>query len=498
MAKSKQDWMDWAARIKPAHQLFIDGKYCAAASGKTFECRSPIDGRILAHVAEGDKADVDRAVAAARRSFDSGVWANLAPRQRKKVLLRFAQLIEDHGEELALLETLDMGKPIGDSLSVDLALSAQCIAWYAEAIDKLYDEVAPVGPRAHAFITREPLGVVAAVVPWNFPLLMAVWKIGPALAMGNSMVVKPAEQSPLTALRIAQLAVEAGIPDGVLNVVSGYGETAGAALGLHPDVDALAFTGSTEVGKYFLQYSAQSNMKQVSLECGGKSPHIILADCPDLDLAAREAVSGIFFNQGEICNAGSRLLVEASIKEQFMEKVVAASRSMAPGHPLDPDCKMGAMVDERQTERVLHYIKRGCDDGAKLILGGERATTVDGGCYIQPTIFDQVQAGMTIAQEEIFGPVLSAIVVKDAEDAVRVGNDTIYGLAAAIWTRDVTRAHKMARALRAGTVWVNCYDHGDISVPFGGYKQSGFGRDKSIHALEKYSNLKTTWINLEL
>ncbi|HEY1585985.1 MAG TPA: aldehyde dehydrogenase [Polyangia bacterium] len=495
-AATIDDYKARAARVRVPTNAVIDGKSVPAASGKTFDCVSPIDGRVLAKVAACDTADVDRAVAAARAAFEAGVWSRRAPAERKKILQRLAALMLEHVDELALLETLDMGKPIMDATRIDIPGSANCIAWFGEIADKIYDEIAPTDPSALAMITREPVGVVGAVVPWNFPLYMASWKVGPALATGNSVVLKPAEQSPLTALRLGELALEAGVPPGVLNVVPGFGETAGRAIGLHMDVDAVTFTGSTEVGKYFLEYAGKSNMKHVSLECGGKSPHIVMADCPDLDTAARAAASGIFFNQGEVCNAGSRLLVDEKIKDAFLEKVMAHGKKLVPGDPLDPKTRMGAIVDERQLSRVLGYIDAGKQGGATLKMGGTRVRAESGGYYVEPTVFDGVDNKMKIAQEEIFGPVLATIAFKDMADAVRIGNDTIYGLAAAIWTRDLTTAHKMARALRAGTVWVNCFDHGDNTVPFGGYKQSGLGRDKSRHALEKYTQLKTTWIHL--
>lgn len=495
-ALSLDDWRGQAATLNYRNQCFIDGKFVPAASGRTFDCVSPVDGKVLTQVASGDVEDVDRAVASGRRAFESGVWAKMAPRDRKKVMLAFADAIRAHGTELALLETLDMGKPIADSSSIDVPATAGCIQYYAEAIDKVYDEVAPTASNVVAMILREPLGVVGAVVPWNFPMIMAAWKLGPALATGNSVVLKPAEQSSLTALRLAELAVEAGLPEGVLNVVPGLGEEAGQAIGRHTDVDAVTFTGSTEVGKFFLKYSGESNMKRVALECGGKTPHIVLPDAHDLDVAAKNAAFGIFFNQGEVCNAGSRLLVHETIKDAFLEKVMDWGRKMAPGNPLDPKTTMGAIVDEKQMERVLGYIEKGKDGGANLRMGGARARSDSGGFYVEPTIFDNVANDMTIAREEIFGPVLSTLTFKDEDEAMKIANDTIYGLAAAVWTSDVNKAMKAARALRAGSVWINCFDGGDITTPFGGFKQSGFGRDKSMHAMDKFTDLKTVWIEL--
>jgi acyl-CoA reductase-like NAD-dependent aldehyde dehydrogenase len=491
-----QDWRARATALAINGQAFIDGRYVDAASGETFDDVTPIDGRVITRVAATDRADVERAVAAARRAFDGGVWSRQPPRERKRVLQRFAELVLAHRDELALLETLDMGKPISDSLAVDIPATARCIAWYAEAVDKVYDEVAPTAHDQLALITREPIGVVAAIVPWNFPLIMAAWKIGPALAAGNSFILKPSEKSPLSAIRLAALATEAGIPDGVFNVLPGYGHTAGQALALHMDVDCIGFTGSTRTGKLMLQYSGQSNMKRVWLECGGKSPNIILADCPDLDRAAATAAGAIFFNQGEMCTAASRLVIEESVRDRVLEKVVEASRAMQPGDPLDPATRMGAIVDEIQTRTVLGYIDSGRSEGAAVLAGGQRVLEQTGGCYIEPTVFANVSSGMRIAREEIFGPVLAAITVKDAEEAVRVGNGVEYGLAAAVWTRDIGKAHRIAKSLRAGMVYVNCYDADDITVPFGGFKQSGTGRDKSLHAFDKYTELKTTWIDL--
>jgi 4-guanidinobutyraldehyde dehydrogenase / NAD-dependent aldehyde dehydrogenase len=496
MAIIDVNWHERARAIVPAARAFIDGRYVAATSGATFDCVSPIDGRVIAKVASTDAADVDLAVAAARRAFESGSWSRQPPRERKRVLQRFAELLLEHRDELALLETLDMGKPISDSLAVDVPSAARCIAWYAEAIDKIYDEVAPTGHDALALVTREPVGVVAAIVPWNFPLIMAAWKIGPALAAGNSFILKPSETSPLTAIRIAELASTAGVPDGVFNVLPGFGNTAGQSLALHMDVDCVGFTGSTRTGKLMLQYAGQSNMKRVWLECGGKSPNIILADCPDLDRAAAAAASAIFFNQGEMCSAGSRLIVERAVRDEVLDKVVAAARALAPGDPLDPATRLGAIVDSVQLDTVMGYIGAGRDEGATLLAGGNRARQQSGGCYVEPTVFGDVAPGMKIAREEIFGPVLASITVRDAEEAVSVGNSVIYGLAAAVWTRDLRRAHRIARALRSGMVYVNCYDADDITVPFGGFKQSGTGRDKSLHAFDKYTELKTTWIDL--
>ena len=495
-AVSLDQWEARAGALDFRHLAFIDGHFLPAVSGKTFPCVSPTDGRVLTRVAECEAEDVDHAVAVARRTFESGVWSRMAPRGRKKILLKFAEAMRRHAEELALLETLDMGKPITDALTVDVPGSANTIQWYAEAIDKVYDEIAPTAHNAMGLVTREPIGVVAAVVPWNFPLLMTCWKLGPALATGNSVVLKPAEQSPLSALRLAEIAVEAGLPPGVLNVVPGFGETAGAALGLHMDVDAVTFTGSTQVGKYFLEYSGRSNMKVVSLECGGKSPHIVMADCADLDLAATKAAWGIFYNQGEVCTAGSRLLVEEPIKEEFLEKLSKVAAGIQPGNPLDPATKMGAMVDKQQMDRVLAYIETGRGEGGEVVLGGAQARINSGGYYVEPTIFDKVKPHARIAQEEIFGPVLSTLTFNGLDEAIQIGNDTIFGLAAAVWTKDIDKAMSAARRLRSGLVWINGWDEDDITVPFGGFKQSGFGRDRSLHAMEKYTQLKSTWISI--
>ena len=494
MEKTLAYWQDKAATLSIEGRAFIDGEYRHAANGRTFDCLSPIDGKLLVKVADSAADDVDAAVAAARRAFDSHVWSGLNPRQRKAVLLRWAGLMREHLDELSLLETLDAGKPIGDTTSVDVPGAAYCVEWFAEAIDKIGGEVAPADHHLVGLVTREPIGVVAAVVPWNFPILMASWKFGPALAAGNSVVLKPSEKSPLTAIRIAQLAHEAGIPAGVFNVVPGAGEP-GKLLALHPDVDCLAFTGSTNVGKLIMQYAGQSNLKRVWLELGGKSPNIVMPDCADLARAANAAAGAIFYNMGEMCTAGSRLLVHRDIKDVFLDKLIAAARSYTPGNPLDPKTSMGAIVDQVQLDRVLGYIEAGRAE-SKLLLGGGRVKQESGGYYIEPTIFD-TQADAKIAREEIFGPVLSVITFDTAEEAIRIANNSEYGLAAAVWTSNLTTAHEMARSLRAGTVWVNCYDEGgDMNFPFGGYKQSGNGRDKSLHALEKYTELKSTLVRL--
>jgi gamma-glutamyl-gamma-aminobutyraldehyde dehydrogenase len=488
-----ENWKDRAAGLKLRHQAFIDGKFVDAASGETFDSVNPATDAVLAQVAACDAEDVDRAVMAARRAFEAGYWSRMAPMDRKAVLLKLAELIRENLEEFALLDSLDMGKLVTDAATIDAPGSAMFFQWYAEAIDKVYDEVAPTGPGNLALVTREPLGVVGAVVPWNFPLDMATWKCAAALAAGNSVVLKPAEQSPLSALRLAELAVEAGLPGGVLNVVPGFGPTAGKALGLHMDVDCLAFTGSTPVGKLFMQYAGQSNMKQVWLETGGKSPNIVFADAADLDEAADMAALGIFFNQGEVCSANSRLLIEREIRDELVQKLVARAEATQPGDPLDPASKMGAMVDAKQTERVMRYIEIG-KQSADLVTGGEQVKIDGKGSFVQPTIFDGVTNEHRLAREEIFGPVLTVISFDDEEEAVRIANDTDYGLAASLWTNNLSRAHRVSERLRAGTVSVNTVDALSPMTPFGGFKQSGFGRDLSLHSLEKYTALKTTWI----
>ncbi|MFJ3669415.1 aldehyde dehydrogenase [Streptomyces sp. NPDC090106] len=494
-AVTHDEWLRRAKALEISGAHHIDGAD-EPGGGGTFHAVSPRDGRVLAEVADGGPAEVDAAVAAARRAFDHGPWPRLAPADRGRALVRLAELIEDNRESLALTVSLEMGKPVTDAHDIELRAAIGTFRWYGQLADKLTDESPHTASDALALVTREPAGVVGAVVPWNFPLTLAGWKVAPALAAGCTVVLKPSENSPLSALLLGRLATEAGLPPGVLNVVGGRGPVAGRALGLHPDVDVLAFTGSTAVGRHFLRYAADSNLKRVWLELGGKSPNIVLPDAPDLDRAAATAAWGIFFNQGEMCTAPSRLLVHSTVAEQVTEAVVRRARALRVGDPLDPATEMGALVGEAHLGRVLDHIATGHDEGARLRTGGARTLTGTGGTYLEPTVFDQVTPASRLAREEIFGPVLSVLPFDDLDEAIRLANATEYGLAAGLWTSDLTTAHRASRALRAGTVWVNCYEEGDLTVPFGGYKQSGNGRDKSAHALEKYTELKTTWIQL--
>lgn len=485
-----------AAAIELPHLAVIGGRLVESLSGATFDNISPRNGHILNCTAAGGQEDVDLAVAAARRAFEEGRWRGMAPADRKKILHRLADLMERHADELALLESLDTGKPIRDAANVDIPLSIQSARWYAEALDKIYGEVGPTPPDRLSFAVHEPLGVIGAVVPWNFPLHMAMWKVAPALAMGNSVVLKPAEQSPMTALRLGALALEAGLPDGVLNVVPGLGETAGQAIGRHMDVDMVAFTGSGAVGRRLMIYSGESNLKRVSLELGGKSPQIVFADCPDFEAAAQAAFWGVFYNQGEVCTAASRLLVHRSVKDKLLSRVLEIAKDVSAGDPLDPATRFGAMVSEGQMNTVLRYIDVAQADGGRLVLGGYRANRETGGFYVAPTIFDDIGNTSRLAREEVFGPVLGVIAFDSAEEALAMANDSDYGLAAGIWTGDLNLAHRAAQKLRAGLVWVNGWDACDITMPFGGFKQSGFGRDRSLHAMHKYADLKSISITL--
>lgn len=490
-------WAEKAQTLSLEGRLFIDGDFVPAKSGAVFESVNPANGAVLAEVARGDAADIDRAVATGLRAFKSGVWSRMAPRQRMAVLYRFADLVEAQMEDFALIDTMDMGKPISEMLSVDVPLALTCLRFTAECVDKLQGTVGATAPDVLSYVLRQPLGVVGCIVPWNYPLLMTMWKIAPALAAGNSVVLKPAEQSPLSALLLARLFVEAGGPPGVFNVVNGYGPEAGKALALHRDIEKIAFTGSVEVGKLMMLYSGQSNLKKISTECGGKSPHVVMADAANLETAAEWAAMGIFGNQGEVCCAGSRILVQRQILPDFTEILRAkAEAGYRPGDPLDPTTGMGPLVDVKQQKRVLDYVDIGKQAGAHCLIGGGVPEGLEKGAYVAPTIFTGVTNDMAIAREEIFGPVASIIAFDTFEEAVAIANDTSFGLAAGIWTSDLGKAHRFARDVEAGMVYINSYMNGDMQFPFGGWKESGNGRDKCFDALVSYTQTKGVWATI--
>lgn len=477
-------------------EAFIDGKL--VGTKQTLDTLAPGTGEVLAAVANCDVSDVERAVGSARAAFEKGTWRKVAPADRKRILLSIAASIEEHAAELAHLDAVNAGKPITDCEELDLPDAVNTLRWYAELLDKVFGKVAPTGDENLGLVMREPVGVVAAVLPWNFPIATLAWKLGPALAMGNSVVVKPPEQAPLSTIRVAQLASEAGLPDGVLNVVPGEGEVAGRALGLSPGVDAVTFTGSTEVGRHFLRYAADSNLKRVVLECGGKSPQIVMADAAGrLDYVVEELVNAAFWNTGQNCTAGSRILVEETIHDELVEAIVASSARLKVGDPLERDTQLGPLIEPAALERTLRYVDEAASVGAVVACGGRQILEGTGGWFVEPTVLDAVRPEMAVAREEIFGPVVSVLSFKTEADAVALANDTSYGLAASLFTNDLDRAHRMAHAVRAGTVAVNCYSEGDITTPFGGYKSSGFGgRDKGVEALDQYAELKTIWFAL--
>ena len=472
-------------------KMLIDGKWVDSASGKTFETINPATGEVIARVAEGDKADVDKAVKAARKAFEKGPWRKTTARERGRMLNKLADLIEQNFDELAALETLDNGKPIRDSRTADLPLVLDCYRYYAGWADKIEGKTIPVNGPFFCYTRHEPVGVVGQIIPWNFPMLMQAWKWGPALAAGCTVVLKPAEQTPLTALRVGELAMEAGFPEGVINIIPGFGETAGAAIAEHNDVDKVAFTGSTEVGKLIMQAAGRTNLKRVTLELGGKSPNIVFSDA-DMDAAVEGAFVGLFLNQGQCCCAGSRLFVENTVHDEFVDRVLKRTKKQKLGDPFDPKTTQGPQVSEEQFNKILGYIESGKSCGAKLQTGGGRHGKQ--GYFVEPTVFTDVKDEHEIAQEEIFGPVMSVIKFNDIDEVIQRGNRTMYGLAAAVWTRDITKAHRMAAELKAGTVWINCYDVFDAAAPFGGFKMSGIGRELGEYALRNYTEVKTVTV----
>ncbi|NNU67747.1 aldehyde dehydrogenase [Rhizobium sp. WYCCWR 11152] len=482
-----------AASLQLATNAFIDGAFGPANSGKTFKTTNPATGDLLAEIAACDASDVDDAVAKARQSFDDGRWHLQSPGERKAVLLRFAKLLEENRHELAVMESIDSGKPVRECQTVDIPDTIHTIRWHAELIDKLYDNTNPVGPNALTMVVREPIGVVGCVLPWNFPLLMLAWKIGPALAAGCSVIIKPAQETTLTTLRVAELAHEAGIPAGVLNVVTGSGKDVGEPLGMHMDVDMVAFTGSTPTGRRFLRYAADSNLKKVVLECGGKNPAVVLDDAEDLDLVAEQVVNGAFWNMGENCSATSRLIVHSKIKDELLERIGAYMREWRTGDPLDPDNRIGALVSKNHFEKVKSFLDDAKAEKLEIAHGGETQK----GIFIEPTVVDGVTPQSRLFREEIFGPILSVTTFNSLDEAVALANDTNYGLTASVYTGSLRKAIRLSREIRAGLVTVNCFGEGDATTPFGGYKESGFGgRDKSIFAHDNYCELKTIWIDI--
>jgi len=494
---SAKDWHERAAKFKPEGRHFLDGEFVDSVDGATFNKTNPATGEDLAVVARGKAADVDRAVDSAYRTFKAGTWSRMEPRARMQVLYRYAELLEEHAAEFTLIDVLDMGKPVGDMLGADVPMSVECFQYFGETIDKIEGQVTNTASDALHYILRQPLGVVGCITPWNYPLMMAAWKVAPALAAGNSVVLKPAEQSPLSAGLMAQLFIEAGGPPGVFNVVHGFGPDVGEPLALHNRVAKIGFTGSVEVGKLMMVYSGQSNMKRVTTECGGKTPQIFMNDVEDIERAAQYAVNGIYGNQGEVCNAGSRLLVHKDILDDFRERFIRIGQeSFKPGDPLDPATTMGSLVNTEQQKRVLDYIRIGQEEGAQLAFGGGVPEQYAKGAYVEPTLFTDVRPDMRIAQEEIFGPVTGIIPFSTPEEAVEIANDSMFGLAAGIWTGNVGVAHRMARDIEAGVIWVNCFDHGDMTQPWGGYKQSGNGRDKCFQSILDHTQTKSVWVDL--
>jgi acyl-CoA reductase-like NAD-dependent aldehyde dehydrogenase len=480
----------------PQTKLFIGGKWIAPTSGKTFNTINPATEEVITQISIADEKDVDLAVQEARKAFDGGAWSKLSATDRGKLLHKIGDAILAHVDEFAYLETIDIGKPISESRNIDVPFVAELFHYYAGWANKYHGETIPVRGNFFNYTLREPLGVVGTITPWNFPLLLASWKIAPALAMGNVVVHKPSDQSPLTSLKLAEICQEMGLPEGAFNVVTGSGRITGAAMLRHPGIDKIAFTGGTSTGIHVMQEAAKT-LKKVTLELGGKSPNIVLEDA-DLDAAAKGALAGIFYNKGEVCAAGSRLLIQESAHDAFLEKVLERGKKLAVGDPLNPKTRFGPLCNADQFDKVLSYIRTGKEEGAKVVLGGERTDVNGKGYFVQPTIFDDVTNQMKIAREEIFGPVLSAIRFRDLDDLIAQANDTIYGLAAGVWTRDVKKAHYVAKHLKAGTVWINTYNMYDPASPFGGYKQSGFGRELGMHALESYTQVKSVWVDMNL